>query len=412
MYFQKIEINKWQQFYDVSIELDRKITIITGANGSGKTTLLNVLAMHHNWPFHSLATPKKTKRGVWKYLTNFFGTTKDELQIAIGSITYSNNQKARLMVPRESGPQYQIQIHGRQNIPCFFIPSHRSLFRYQQLTNIPTQKKNKRQAFEEVSNSIRQLYQGQHGQSSSFVMKNTLIGWAIKGYGVQKDNKYIMPKDEEQIKYYEGFQEVLKKILPTSLGFKEIEIRNMEIVFVCNDGNDEFILETASGGISALIDLAWQIYMFSPEKESTFTVLVDEIENHLHPTMQRRILPDLADAFPNVKFVVATHSPLIVSSARDAKTYVLQYNAQNKINSLLLDFYNHPRTANEILNDVLGVPTTFPLWVEKRLEEIIANNKNNLLTKEGFAKLRSDLEEIGLGKLFPEAVDKMLGGDK
>ena len=131
MYFQKIEINKWQQFYDVSIELDRKITIITGANGSGKTTLLNVLAMHHNWPFQSLATPKKTKRGVWKYLTNFFGATKEEAQIAIGSITYSNNQKARLMVPRESGPQYQIQIHGRQNIPCFFIPSHRSLFRYQ-----------------------------------------------------------------------------------------------------------------------------------------------------------------------------------------------------------------------------------------------------------------------------------------
>jgi len=98
-------------------------------------------------------------------------------------------------------------------------------------------------------------------------MKHTLIGWAIQGYGVQSDtSKVIMPKDDEQILNYEGFQNVLKKILPRSLGFQELEIRNMEVVFVCNDGRDEFLLETASGGVSAIIDMAWQIYMFSTKE--------------------------------------------------------------------------------------------------------------------------------------------------
>ncbi len=70
----------------------------------------------------------------------------------------------------------------------------------------------------------------------------------------------------------------------------------MELVFVCNRGEDDFIIEAVSGGISSIIDLAWQIYMCSTQENSEFTVLIDEAEKHLHPAMQRRLLSDFLSA--------------------------------------------------------------------------------------------------------------------
>jgi len=141
-------------------------------------------------------------------------------------------------------------------------------------------------------------------------MKSTLLGWVVNGYGVRSLTKMIMPADPEQIRNFEGFRDVLRLILPRTLGFEDLEIRDYEIVFVCNGGADEFLLETASGGISVLIDIAWQIYMFDTDAKEPFAVVIDEVENHLHPNMQRTLLPNLLTAFPHAKFIVSTHSPL------------------------------------------------------------------------------------------------------
>ncbi|RLB99430.1 MAG: hypothetical protein DRI57_33635, partial [Deltaproteobacteria bacterium] len=51
-----------------------------------------------------------------------------------------------------------------------------------------------------------------------------------------------------------------------------------------------------------------------------------EVENHLHPTMQRQVLPDLLNAFPDTRFIVSTHSPLVVGSVKDSTIYALVYN--------------------------------------------------------------------------------------
>lgn len=305
----------------------------------------------------------------------------------------------------------QIQIANQQPVKCFFIPSHRSIYRYQALTNIPTAKKDKMAAFSEVSSSIQQKFQsGNEQNSGSYFMKNTLIGWAIQGYGVQSQLKSIMPKDDEQIRNYEGFQEVLKKILPRTLGFKELEIRNMEVIFVCNEGKNEFILETASGGISALIDIAWQIYMFSTKENLHSTVIIDEVENHLHPIMQRQILSDLISAFPEARFIVSTHSPLVVGSVRDSSVYALTYNKNNKIQSTLLDFDKRARTAAEILDEVLGVSVTMPLWAENKLNNIINKYGANGFQASDFENMRGELAEAGLERLMPSAISTVLGG--
>lgn len=411
MYFKSIEISEWQQFSNVKIDFHERLTVLTGANGSGKTTLLNLLAKHYGWDVTSLATPKIEKSsGIVRFFSRLWdGENRSELPV-IGNIIYSNDTKSDLQVQNNNAATYQVQISKQETVKCFYIPSHRPIYRYQPISNIPTTKKNKQTAFSEVSNVTKQRYSnGNENQSASLFMKNTLIGWAIQGYGVQSTtSKTIMPADDEQISNYEGFQDVLRKILPKSLGFQELEIRNMEVVFVCNGGRDEFILETASGGISSIIDMAWQIHMFSTKENRECTVLIDEVENHLHPSMQRQILSDLLSAFPEARFIVSTHSPLVVGSVRDSSIYALLYNENNKIISRRLDFDKKAKTAAEILDEVLGVSVTMPVWAETQLNHILDKYSEAGLTENTFVALRDELREVGLDNMIPKAIGNLL----
>ncbi len=54
-------------------------------------------------------------------------------------------------------------------------------------------------------------------------------------------------------------------------------------------------------------------------------VLIDEIELHLHPKLQRKIMPKLSEIFPNVQFIVTTHSPQVLGEIGDNfKIYSLE----------------------------------------------------------------------------------------
>ena len=57
-------------------------------------------------------------------------------------------------------------------------------------------------------------------------------------------------------------------------------------------------------------------------------VLIDEIELHLHISWQKKVLPFLIKVFPNLQFIVATHSPFVVSSIESAVVYDLEKNIQ------------------------------------------------------------------------------------
>ncbi|KKW41721.1 MAG: ATP-dependent endonuclease of the OLD family-like protein [Candidatus Magasanikbacteria bacterium GW2011_GWA2_56_11] len=406
MDFKKLKITaEWQQFENIEIDFHDRLTILTGANASGKTTLLHLLARHCGWDAKSLATPKKDiKTKVWKWFSSFW-VEDEEPKDTKGELNYSDGQKAILKVPKEQNEaQYNMQIEGQQGVKCFFIPSHRSIFRYQKVTQIPTANTiNKKQAFDKVWNSNKSRYGGGNDVPSSFHIKEALICWSIFGQG-NKD----MDANETLLEYYNGFQEVLKKVLPKTLGFQKFAIRNSEVLLICTSG--EFVIDASSGGISAIIDLAWQIYFYATEEKDNpnFTVLIDEVENHLHPTMQRQILPDFLGAFPNTRFIVSTHNPLIVGSVKESNVYALRYNENNKIVSERLDFINKAKTAAEILDEVLGVAFTMPIWVEDKLNEIVAKYSKESITKEKFTQMRNELKEMGLEKIMPEAVYSLI----
>ena len=52
----------------------------------------------------------------------------------------------------------------------------------------------------------------------------------------------------------------------------------------------------------------------SAVRESSGIVMIDELDLHLHPNWQRHIVADLKEAFPNLQFIIATHSPFVIQS--------------------------------------------------------------------------------------------------
>lgn len=404
MKFKKLNIDDWKQFKKIDIDFHPNLTVLTGANGSGKTTILNLLARHFGWNINELATPAKDKKtGFFRFFNRWFKTEEVKTSNQIGKIVYSNGVTGILNIPADNNQaQYNVNISNLQAVLGLNIPSHRPVFFYQPVQHISTQKRTKRQAYDLVySSTYNKMYSENSGKTTNFYIKETLLNWAMGGNG----NEFIEP-DEELRSYFLGFEEVLKKILPESIGFKCISIRSYEIVLITDTG--EFMLDAVSGGISAIIDLGWQIFNYSSQSTTSITVLIDEIENHLHATMQRSILPSIINAFPNVQFIVSTHSPLIVGSVRDSNVYAFRYNEEKKIYNEYLDLINKAKSANEILNEVLGVPFTMPIWVETSLNSIVEKYSSHEVSSEIFKKMRAELKLLGLENLMPTAMDKTI----
>ena len=95
-----------------------------------------------------------------------------------------------------------------------------------------------------------------------------------------------------------------------------------------------------SDGQKAVITIAGDIsrraallnpHLDDPVSETPGVVLIDEIDLHLHPRWQRRIMEDLRRVFPKIQFIATTHSPIIISAAKDAKVINLDANGSHEI---------------------------------------------------------------------------------
>ncbi|WP_321395879.1 AAA family ATPase [Emcibacter sp.] len=405
--FKNITLKNWRQFCDVSIDFHPHLTVITGANGAGKTTILGMLSRHFGWNIQYASTPKKAKKGLLGYFSDFRTTEEDSPnpnnRIQIGEITYTDNDiVANICVPKEVQQQYAIDLVNQQQVEGIYISSHRPVYFYQQVTTIPAKLDAKRQLLDKYLNELKQRYNiNSRNVSASFRIKEAIISLATFGYGNQ-----VVARDDEAVGMFEGFQKALSTILPESLGFRKIVINMPEVVFETETGR--FSFDSVSGGVASLIDVTWQIFMASMVYDK-FVVVMDEPENHLHPKLQRNLLPNLIKAFPDVQFVVATHNPFMVTSVPNSNVYVLSYNNDNKVDSTLLDVVNRSGSSNEILREVLGLESTMPIWAEDELEKIIRKYAKKDINADELRNLKIELGNIGLSDYFPDAINKIAG---
>ncbi|MBT2606031.1 AAA family ATPase [Bacillus sp. ISL-53] len=428
----RLNIEDWNQFKKIDINFHSKVTVLTGANGSGKSTLIRLLSKEMGWDYTATAIPSHTSEIKSKFLS---GITLEKLvnflenkpknsnpteykfsddSIQIGEITLDNNV-CRLYVPEETDTaSYNVysefENDNSYSINGVSIASHRQPYTYTNIGYIPVKPHTKNEAHNEYLESMKKrilpdrYYISNEDRSPVYHMKASLMSLAVFGAG----NIHVS-KDQDSYDLFRGFVGILKKLLPQNIQFQDIYIKDGEVILLTETG--QFLLDAVSGGIGSIIDLAWQIYMYDNE-EKEFVVLIDEIENHLHPSMQRQILPNLIDAFPNTQFIVTTHSPFVVNSVADSWVYALKYNEDNLIDSYKLDFESKASNALEILREILGVPVTLPIWIEEKLNSVTEKYRNLELTPEKYIQLKNDLKEFGLDQHLPQAIGELQMGVK
>ena len=112
--------------------------------------------------------------------------------------------------------------------------------------------------------------------------------------------------------------------------------------FVVSQKSEEGRVETLSlnqlsGGYRIVLalaaDLARRMAQGNPHlddpRQSEAIVLIDEIELHLHPAWQQRILDDLVRTFPNAQFIVSTHSPQVLTTVEPQRIVELYRDDDN-----------------------------------------------------------------------------------
>jgi hypothetical protein len=135
--------------------------------------------------------------------------------------------------------------------------------------------------------------------------------------------------DEIQ-RWFDRLRDIMRDIFEDPTLTLEFDEETYEFS-ICEQGREPFGFNDASDGFSAILDIVLGLILRMVKRNgraTTFDVpgiaLVDEVEGHLHPSLQKRVLPILTGLFPNVQFIVTTHSPFVLSSLDSAVVYDLE----------------------------------------------------------------------------------------
>lgn len=415
--FTRLFVKEWRQFSDIDITFHDHLTVLTGANGAGKTTILNLLSKSTGWDPQFVSSYEKDEKGVSKYVNSLkaFGKklfikllpTNDNQpnDNKLGELEFSDGTIGDLILPKNvSNGTYSIEIKGGKQEKGVYVHSHRPNFPYKAVKSVPTAVATREQIYRKYNEFnktfVFDTFRNANEVSSTSLIKETLASLAIFGYG----NPSVVPNEPAR-KLLEGYVDILKIVLPSKVGFESISVNVPEVILKTKTG--DFPIDAVSGGISSIIDITWQLYMFADTSES-FIALIDEPENHLHPELQRSFLGNLIKAFPKVQFIVATHNPFMISAVKDSNVYVLNYNEENKVYSTKLDYVNRAGTSNAILREVLGIDTSIPFWAEEHLKGIVKKYLSKEFTQENLDCLRNEMDEIGLADFIPETISQIV----
>lgn len=302
----KIDVNNHDELSDLKLDITRqdvKHIIITGKNGSGKTTLLNSI-------FTFLSSLKlKEYRNVVN-LSNDIKNCNKELEFIRDEGILTENSKGKINKLKNRIEYYilkkskfcsgiDIEIFNDEELEKKFDMGEFICGYYKSRRNIDIEKNDEKN---DVNNFIEYLYQLKDREEEAVA--------------IEDDDEIVLLQ-----RWFNMFERLLKSLyLNKDLKFYYDD--EIEDYVIKEKNRKPYTLYELSDGHSAIIKLIIEI-MSKMEKSRTNKydvegiILIDELEKHMHPALQERILPILNEFFPKVQFVITTMSPFIINSMKN-----------------------------------------------------------------------------------------------
>lgn len=350
---------------ELILNFNNNLNVICGANGIGKTTILNVIADAFVPAYES-----NLKRNALAEFGEYEITINVEGNEIINKISIDNfnpdTKNTNYIVNREKFKSYA------KNILFFGIDRN---IDYIQLSSI--NRDQKREDYE-----IRQV-------TMNGVKITDAKNWFVNRYMFLGKAESLT---KEQEKNFEFSQKVFG-ILDEHIKFKTVRSDSFDIILSTSKG--EIYFEYLSSGYKSCIYIILGIikeieyrYSKNPVKIDKFDgiILIDEIDLHLHPTWQAKLLETLRIVFPKVQFILTTHSPSLLQILEKDEIIALGISEENDILKKELNLGKYGLqgwTVEEILKDVMDMPSTSSkLYLEtlKKFDEAMnSEDRENIL---------------------------------
>ena len=345
-FIKNIHINKLFHLNDIDIPIaDEKCPhlIITGKNGSGKTVLLNAISDFLNIIKNDKSAEDENLYGRVDVQSDFLGCiiekyNKGEFVIAF----YQADRKVKMSEPKNpTKPVYNKKGDVKETATSQFLNFLSDLKIQEALARNEKQTKDADEInawFEDFESLMRQIYQDDH--------------------------------------------------LTLEFNYRDYSFK------ICTEGK-QFKFTEVSDGFAAVLDIVADLIL-KMQDDSSLTrsyqkegiVLIDEIETHLHLALQKVIMPLLTKVFPNIQFIITTHSPFVLSSMPNAVAYDLEH--QEVLDNLTEYSYE------SLAEGYFGVRTQSS-YAEMQLEtfkKLLAKEELSDADKVEIKQLKSDFEKI------------------
>ena len=393
-YFIKdIKINKLFHLQGFNIPVsDEKCPhlIITGKNGSGKTILLNAIS-------DFLETVKSD--------TDMHFTKFREFLVYWLEKKEKCTQQAEMLQIDQQMKFYQERVdklYGRVEIEVVNIVD--VIEKYQDENFVITfYQADRKSKMSEPKNPTKPDYKrkGKIRETATDQFLNFLADLKIQE-ALARNEKQVSDADEIR-DWFVDFEPLLKQIYQDDK--LELEFNYKDYSFKINTGGKSFKFTEMSDGFAAVLDIVADLILKMQDDKSLVRVyqkqgivLIDEIETHLHLALQKIMMAILTKVFPNIQFIITTHSPFVLSSMDNAIAFDLEH--REVINELTEYSYE------ALAEGYFGVRTeaSYMEMQLNTLQELLSKKEITVSDKVTIQQLVSDFEKI------PESISPLLIG--
>ena len=328
MKIKSIYLNNYKSFDDVSLELNGKSTVIYGINGAGKSSVLRAISLLFSTIINAMVKNRFIQNIKLERTDVSLG--KQSCLIKADILTDHNNVYSYWRsIDKKDAKKTQDKDILRSLVNDILPDVTDEDTRTDLGFNIPVfVNYGTNRSVLNVSLRIRSSHDFYQLSCLKKAIENrrdfnTFFEW----FRNQEDFENQKKRELLDMNYVDKSLQSVRMSVESMLdGFTNPRVNRHLLSMTIAKGSKRFCIELLSDGEKCALalfgDIARRLSIANPYMDNPLQgkgiVLIDEIELHLHPEWQKKILPTLSKIFPNIQFIITTHSPLVLSEIDDS----------------------------------------------------------------------------------------------